>query len=316
MHMTQGQRLVGFVAMGVAVCSWAGFALSMRGAAASTLSQADLALIRFGVPLLVLAPWLPASLRRLRRQPRAALVAIVVGAGLPHLWVSETGGGLTSAGLVGLVIPGTVPLFVALVAFVVLRESVVRGRILSLGTIGLGVVVTLLSTPAGASVAGIVALLAAGLLWSVYTVALRQASLRPLDVVVVVSLPSAVTTAALMATGLVDSRLLHGGAEGHDVLGYALALGVLTGVVSTLCYSTAVTRIGTRNASMLGALSPVLAGVAAVPLFGEWPDTAMIASLVLITAGVLASTVVRQPALVPVTSGPGPGFNVLRATSI
>ena len=256
--MTQGQRLVGFVTMVVAVCSWAGFALSMRGAATSALSEADLALIRFGIPLLVLAPWLPASMRRLRRQPPAAMVAIVVGAGLPHLWVSETGGRLTSATLVGLVIPGTVPLFVALVAFVISRES--AGRFLPLGTIGLGVLVTLLSTPAGASVTGVVALLAAGLLWSVYTAALREASLRPLDVVVLVSLPSVVTTAALMATGQVDSRLLHGDAAGPDVLGYALALGVLTGVVSTLCYSMAITRIGTRNASMLGALSPVLAG--------------------------------------------------------
>lgn len=59
---------VGLAAMAATVVLWAGFALSIRGIGASDLTALDTAFLRFLTPLIVLAPWIPRALRRVRRE--------------------------------------------------------------------------------------------------------------------------------------------------------------------------------------------------------------------------------------------------------
>ncbi|MEV0585205.1 DMT family transporter [Nonomuraea sp. NPDC050310] len=292
---TTERSAVGLGAMMLAVTVWAAYALSIRSVASSSLTPGDLALLRFAVPVALLLPWLPRTLRRCRELPLPALTGVAVGAGLPFLLLSEAGGAASTASLVGLVIPGTVPLFVSLLAFVLLRERPGRVRLLALAPIVAGVVVTLVLGPNGVPAAGIVLLLAAGALWSGYTLALGRAGLKPVEVVLVIAVPSLLATIVAMAAGLLDTRMLRGDSTVPDILAIAGVQGVAVGVLSTLCYSFAVRRIGSRTASALGALSPVLTAVLAVPFFHEVPDAVMIAGLALILTGVLAATAASGP---------------------
>jgi drug/metabolite transporter (DMT)-like permease len=273
--------------MAATVVVWAGFALSMRGIGTSSLTVMDAALIRFSTPVVLLAPWIPRTWRSLSGERPAVLVALCAGAGLPYFAVVALGGSLTSAALVGLVIPGVVPIFTALLSYRIRGGEIRPAQAAALGLILIGVAISV-SWRTGA---GIVVLLAAGLIWSVYTLALRATRLDPAGAAIVLCAPSALVTAALIGFGRVPSNLSPGTllGPGSDVVTYVVVQGIGVGVVAALGYSFAIKQLGPRPAACLGALAPVVTMVAAVPLLGEPVTPTLLASLTLIVAGVLFS---------------------------
>ncbi|MCP1170297.1 hypothetical protein NHG85_17465, partial [Limimaricola sp. ASW11-118] len=91
-RLPEAATLWGYVAIAVAVTIWAGFALSIRAIGGSTLAPADVALIRFGLPVLLLAPLLPSRLRALRRVRPMDAALVAFGAGLPFFFLASAGG--------------------------------------------------------------------------------------------------------------------------------------------------------------------------------------------------------------------------------
>lgn len=270
MPTTRSRSARGLLAMALTVLVWASFALSVRAIATSAWTPADVALLRFGVPLLVLAPWLPRSLRRLRAERPAVLAALAVGAGLPFFLLCAAGGALSSATLVGLVVPGSVPLFVTVLVAVMWRTRPSRRQLAALAGVVVGVaVVAGTGTGIGSHAAGTGVLLAAGLVWSVYTLGLRSTRLDPVAAAVVVCLPSSALVLLAAATGVLPSRLLHGAPVDGALLVFALVQGLGVGVVAGLAYAVAIRGLGAPRAAALGALSPVLVTVLAAPLPGE-----------------------------------------------
>lgn len=283
---------VGLAAMAATVVLWAGFALSIRGIGASDLTTLDIAFLRFLTPLIVLAPWIPRALRRVRRERKGVLAALCLGAGLPYFLIAAWGGSLTSAALVGIVIPGTVPLFVTVLAFGLWRTRARPAQLGALVLIVLGVAVTVVAATSPDRVTGVAVLLCAGLVWSVYTLALRETTLDPVSAAIVLCGPSALLSGAPILLGLVPSALLPSsttqGAALGDVLTFAAVQGIGVGVLAALCYATAIRSLGGPAAATLGALSPVLTLLLAVPLFGEPVTPATTVTLLLVLAGVVA----------------------------
>jgi drug/metabolite transporter (DMT)-like permease len=268
--------------MAVTVAVWAGFALSIRGIGASSLTTVDAALIRFVTPLLLLSPWIPRTLRQARAERPIVLAGLCVGAGLPFFLVAAAGGRLTSAGLVGLVIPGTVPIFVTLLAYKIWGSRISRPQVAALAGILAGVALA----GGGMAGAGTLVLVLAGAVWAIYTMSLRVTALDPMGTVIALCLPSALVSALLSVTGAAASNLTAGTARTGDVLLYLAVQGACVGVLAALCYPIAIRRLGSRTAACLGALSPAVTAVAAVPLFGE-PLTS-IGAFALVVGGVVA----------------------------
>ncbi|WP_286690268.1 MULTISPECIES: EamA family transporter [unclassified Aeromicrobium] len=275
------------------VLLWSSFALMTRALGTSGLTTLDLALLRFATPLVLLAPWVPGALRRARQERTSTLALLMVG-GLPHFLVFAVGAHLTSAGLTGLLVPGTVPLFVTLL--LLRRRSVPRGRVVALALITGGVAVSASTMTSASGSVGVVALLAAGLLWAVYTLGLARTTLGLLDVVALVSLGSTVGVVASVALGLKPSAVLDGTAVGAQVLTTVLLLGVGTGIASTLCYAQAIRQLGSGAGAVAGASSPVLTATLAAPLLGEPLGPVLAFGLVLVVVGlVLFHTSGRAP---------------------
>lgn len=105
----------GMLALLVTVSIWAAFALSARALGGSSLLPADAALLRFGVPLVVLFPALWRRRRAIAAVRPGPAVKIVCGAGVPFFLAAMHGGALTSAAFVGSIVPGMVPLFVSVI---------------------------------------------------------------------------------------------------------------------------------------------------------------------------------------------------------
>ena len=292
------RTLVGVAALTAVVVLWSSFALSTRALDGAGLTMADAAIVRFAVPAVVLSPWIPRTLRTLRTE-RPTVLALVLLAGLPHFLLFAWGAHLTSAALTGLLVPGTVPLFVTLLLFLRVRRTVSRRRLLALAAIVAGVAASALFTGGPTGPGGIAVLLAAGLVWAAYTLGVARTRLDPLGVIVIVSVTSVASALLLAVTGVLPSALLAGSADLSTVGSYALVQGVGTGLLSTACYVIAVKNLGSSLPAAAGALSPVLTAVVAVPLLGETLGLGLGVALALIVTGVAVFAL--SPAT---TSGP------------
>lgn len=279
--------------MALTVLVWASFALSVRAIAASTWTPADVAVLRFGVPLLVLAPWLPRSLRRLRGERPAVLAALAVGAGLPFFLLCAAGGAMSSATLVGLVVPGSVPLFVTVLVALLWRARPRRRQLAALAGVVVGIAVIAgtgsgTGPGSGGHAAGTGVLLVAGLVWSAYTLGLRSTRLDPVAAAVAVCLPSFLLVVLAVAVGALPSQLLRGAPVDGTLLLFALVQGLGVGVLAGLAYAVAIRELGASRAAALGALSPVLVAALAAPLLGERVEALALAGGALVVVGVLA----------------------------
>lgn len=281
------RTMVGIAAVTAVVCLWSSFALSTRALEATGMGVGDAAIVRFGVPAVALSPWIPRTLRRLRGE-RGTVIALVLLAGLPHFLLFAWGAHLTSAALTGLLVPGTVPLFVAALLFLHRRATVSRPRLLALTAIVAGVAASalLLGGTGAVDAGGITVLLAAGLVWAAYTVGLARTRLDPVGVIALVSVVSLLAALALAATGVMPSQLFEATVDAPAWAAYALVQGVGTGLLSTACYIVAVKNLGSSIPAAAGALSPVLTALVAVPLLGEHLTAGLIVALVLIVSGV------------------------------
>lgn len=309
--MLISQTARGVSALIATVVLWSSFALTIRGIDSSSLTPADVALLRFGIPLVLLAPWIPRAWRQLRSEAMLPLLLLAMG-GLPHFLLSSWGGQLTSAAMVGILLPGTAPLFVALILWAWKRQRLSAPRRASLAVIVVGVGVTAALTSSATMSGGIVILLCGGCAWAVYSIGLGATQLNVTSVALVVCAPAATTAMVAAATGLMPTHLLAGTARWTDVALFAVMQGIGTGILSTIAYAYAVRTLGGARAATWGAVSPVLTAVVAIPLFGEGITAAVAAALVLIVGGVVAYNkfpiardhrrVTRQPALPAITA--------------
>ncbi|MEV7617373.1 DMT family transporter [Streptomyces sp. NPDC089799] len=281
-------QAAGLLALLATVTIWAAFALSARALSSSTLQPADAALIRFGLPPLLLAP----ALWRRRRQIAAVrpgpALQIACGAGVPFFLAAMYGGSLTSAAFVGSIVPGVVPLFVS--AMMAARgHGLPRGtRAAGLTLIAAGVLALVWRyvVPVDSDVlAGSGMLLLAGGLWALYTVGLQEVNLDPAGSIGLLCVPSFLVIALLVATGVLPTSL--GSATASDIALFTVVQGLGVGLCAGLLYAFAIRRLGAQRSAVIGTLSPVLVVLLAVPLLDEAPTLAVALGVPVITAGVL-----------------------------
>lgn len=287
-------QAVGLAALLLTVAIWAAFALSARALAGSTLLPADAALLRFGVPLLVLAVPLWRRRRQLLAVRPATAAKIVCGAGVPFFLAAMYGGSLTSAAFVGSIVPGMVPLFVSAL-MVAGGKSVPRGTQaagLTLIVAGVAALVWRHTAALDADVLlGTGTLLLASGLWALYTVGLREVDLDPVGSIGLLCLPSFAVIALLALTGLLPTGLGHAAAA--DIALFLVVQGLGVGLCAGLLYAFAIRRLGPERSSVVGSLSPVAVVLLAVPLLDESPTLSVLVGVPLITLGVALAN--RRP---------------------
>ncbi|QIZ51757.1 DMT family transporter [Dickeya zeae] len=291
-NRTKGM-VFGYIAMAVAVIAWSLFAISIRAIGASPLSVADVALFRFGVPTLLLLPWLPARLRQLSNLRPIEVIAILVGGGIPYFFIASAGGHLTSAAHVAALIAGTSPLAVILLAFLVFRHRASKQQLRAILLILVGVAWMVMPGFNKDMIGGGTLLLLASLLWGAYTLAIRRSGLDTIGCVLLLSIPSTLILLSLMMTGLVESHISN--VAWHDMLPFLLIQGLGTGIVSSLSYTVAVQRLGPGQSALIGSLCPALAYLLAVPLLGEHFSLPNVMGVAVITLGVMVANIPVRP---------------------
>lgn len=282
---SSSDRLIGAGCALLAIAIWGGWIVSTRHAVHGHLPPATIGWLRFIVPAVVLAPawW------RIGLWPKRGLrpfLLCFLGAGAFFFLDVATAMRFVPAADVGPLLPGTMPLIVAAISVLVFREKLGTARAIGFAAIALGVV-TLggrgLLYPQDGAWRGHALLLAGATMWAGYTLAFRRTGLKATETVGLVGLWSTVILTPYGLPGVVDAV---SGGYGREILIQLLIQGLLSGVVALVAFGIAIERLGSSRAAAFTGLVPALAAVIAVPVLGEYPDTAAIIGVVATGVGV------------------------------
>lgn len=290
--------VIGCAAALLAAVLGAGWQLATRHGVTTTLGPYDMALLRYGIPALVLLPlWWRLGLRP-ARLTWAQLGWLVLG-GLPFGLCVLAGAQRAPVAHMGVLMAGMAPVMTALLVAWLQRERITGERAAGLAVIVAGV--ALLGQSAfrdGSSIAGDAFFIAAALAWAIYTVAFRRSGLGPWEAAAVVNGWSLLALLAWLPWGASSLRIAS--APLADVALQAVWQGVLAGLVGQVAFLAAVTRLGSARAGLSGALVPVLSATGGVVFLGEalgWQAAAAVAAVfagVVLASGAIALRRLRQ----------------------
>lgn len=293
---------IGLLAALAAALIGSGWQIVSRHGVTTSLGPVELAMLRYGVPALVLMPlWcrrggLPSGVSVGR------LALLVLGGGLPFGLVVLAGAQWAPAAHMGIFMAGCMPLFVSVGSRLVCGERLGGVRALGLLLMALGVAALGLSVWRGGLGAwrGDLLFVLAAVLWAAYTLAFRDCGLSAWQGAALVNLGSAVLLLpVLLVWGA--PRLLS--APWADVALQALGQGVVAGLLGLVAYTVAIARLGADRAALSAALVPVFTALGAAGLLGEAPEPGAWVALALVVPGVVLAS-----GLVVVPGGVAAGF--------
>nr|WP_232478797.1 DMT family transporter [Roseomonas rosulenta] len=292
--MFTSPSLPGIAAGLAAAAIWGGaLAVTRVGVSGETpLSPADIAMLRFAGPALLLLPVLLRAWPRLRQVPLRLRAMLLLGGGAPFVLLAGNGLSIAHAAEAGALLPGTVPLCVAL-ASALLGETFGALRVAGLAMIGsavLAVVAPSLGAGSEAQWQGYALLILAAGLSAGYTIALRRSGLGPWEAAAFVSVGSVLGLAPFYIVAMEPGVTA---ATWHDIGCQAAFQGLASGILAPVAFAAAVRRLGASQAAAFGSLSPGAACAGGFALLGEVPAGAT--AMAVIVSGIGVALVTRPP---------------------
>ena len=310
-------RVVGLLAALTTILIWSAFIVVARASAdparQPTLGSFDIVAARLLGAGLVLLPagwWLT---RRKRQQARAEGSAQVPGSlwglsplplgitvqmgvlgGLLYGMLAYAGFAFAPAAHASVLMPGSLPLWTALLALLLLGERPTRARIVGLVCIVGGDLLvggsSLLHALDGSGIwRGDVLFIASSIVWSSYAVLVRKHGVQAVEATTSIAVFAALTYlpvyALLMVAGVVPPRLLT--APASDVLFQMLMQGIGSVVISGISFNLMIRYFGPVRSTMLTAVVPGLSALLAALLLREPLPWNVLAGLTLVTVGIV-----------------------------
>lgn len=287
--------VAGYVGGVVTVLIWALWVLATRHTAATPLGTIDIGLIRYGVPAILLAPiWLRTGLLP-KNVPLKLIAVMVAGAGAFFFQITAAALHVTPAAPGAILLGGSLPLATALIGMVLFGERPDRMRLAGLAAIVAGVAILLTASmlKSGMTATGFVllpigfVLLPIGaVLWAGFTHAFRRSGLSALEgaaIIAVWSFLIHLVLAAIFGTHLAAATL-------PDLALQITSQGILSGLVATFAYGTAIRALGGSQAAAFTAITPVLATLGGALFLGESFGMAEMTAALVVGGGVALST--------------------------
>lgn len=263
--MFGSSRLVGLLFGTLSALIGGAWQVMTRQATTTTLAPADLALLRYCIPALVLLPVLWRIGLLPRAVPRRLLFWMVLGAGLPFGLVAMTGTKFAPSAHMGVMMAGASPVIAALLSWLLWRDRPDAWRGAGLALMGAGVALlgaqSLLGI-GGETWRGDMLFLLAATLWAGFTLSFRRTGLTPWQGAAIVNASSALLLVPWLLWQVWFGARVPLSAPASDVATQALWQGVLAGLFGLWTFSVAIEKLGAARAAAFGALVPVVSSLA------------------------------------------------------
>jgi drug/metabolite transporter (DMT)-like permease len=273
-----------------AVILGAGWHVATRLGVTTSLHPVDLAVLRYGVPAILLAPLLfrtgllPAGVHR------GWLALAVCGAGLPFGLLAMGGSKFAPVAHMGVIIPGGMALAVAFLTWLLMQEKFSPLRLAGLALLSVAIVLlgsSGLGQVTSQSLLGDGMFLAAAMLWAGYTIAFRKTGLTPFQGAAVIS---AWSLLMVIPVWLLTPGVKMLSAPLWDVGIQFVWQSIMAGVIAMWSYGVAVRSIGPANTAAIGALLPAVSSIGGLLVLGEGIPVRTGLAILLAVVGVLLST--------------------------
>ncbi len=278
--------LAGSLAALASVLIWSGWIVFTRHGVTTDTPAVTLGLLRYSIPALIMLPLLLRNGAAYRKAGWFKCAIMICGSGAPFFLVCSLGMTFTPAAHIGVMLPGVMPMFVALFAFLLFGERYTGARLLGYGLVLVGVLglggASLLEA-GGGDWRGHALLLLSAASWACFTLAFKRSGLTGWQAAALINAVSVVIMVAIDA--LQDGPRLWD-LPWQTVATQGFAQGVLSGLLALAAYSYAVSVLGASKASAFVSLTPALTAVIAALTLSEWPDGVTIAAIVVVGAGV------------------------------
>lgn len=304
------KRTSGLLALAAVILIWTSFIVIARGSARHALKPLDIIALRFLFSGLVVLPFVwaqwPMLVRALGGTPRRALaraLALTVTSGVAYCGLVYPAFFLAPAAHGAVLLPGSLPLWTAVLAMAVLGEKLGPARWFGLALIVVGdlwVGSGSLWGPGREAMTwrGDLLFLCASFTWALYGVLCRRWQVGAVPATVAVAAGSLLfvpLVGVALAAGAVSSGLAE--ATAGEMLFQAVFQGGVSMLVAGVAFTRALNTFGPTRTTMGTALVPALAALAAVPVLGEPLHAATLGGLACVTFGILVGTgVLFRPA--------------------
>ena len=304
-------RTVGLLSALVTVLIWTSFILIARASAdparGGLLTPFDIAFCRIVGAAVILVPWGVYLVQQDRARgnfggawlgvsPLPARITVSVGlfGGLLYAMLAYSGFVHAPALHASVLMPGSLPLWTALLAWWLLGDRITPMRALGLGLIVLGDLLVGGSSlwhafDGGQVWVGDVLFMLAAMCWATYSVLARHHGLEAVRATIAITTFALVTFvptySALVFTGIVSGHVFT--APWRDVLFQAFFQGWGSVVISGITFTQMIRHYGPVRSTMITALVPGLSALGAVWLLGEPLRWNLALGLTLVTAGIL-----------------------------
>ena len=307
-------RTVGLIAAAVTVLIWTSFIVIARASASHHLLPLDIVLARILGASSVLVPWAWWLMRPARRAGqtvgslwglsplplRVTLQAGVLG-GLLYAVLAYNGFFYAPAAHASVLMPGSLPLWTTLLAWLVLYEKISSSRAMGLLFIVLGDLLvggaSLLKAFDGGDVwKGDLLFMSAAFCWSAYSIIVRRHGLDAVRATMAITVFALLTFVPVFAVAVtLGWWQTHLDTVSWQEIGFqALFQGVGSVVVSGIGFTQMIRYFGPVRSTMITALVPGLSALGAVVFLQEPMQWNLLAGLSLVTCGILFG--VRQAA--------------------
>ena len=309
-------RTVGLASAAITVLIWTSFIVIARASAAHTLLPLDIARRRILGASSVLLPWAwwrmraerargqrVGSLLGLSPLPLRATVQAGFFGGLLYAVLAYTGFFYAPAAHASVLMPGSLPLWTALLAMWLLHEKIPAARALGLACIVLGDLLvggmSLLKAFEGGEVwKGDLLFMGAASCWAAYTVTARRLGLDAVRATMAITAFAFVGFVPLFALattqGWWPTHIPQ--ASWGELLFQAAFQGGGSVVISGITFTQMVRHFGPVRTTMITALVPGLSALGAVAVLGEPMHWNLLAGLALVTGGILLGVLVKPAA--------------------
>ena len=303
--------MVGIAAAVITVLIWTAFILIARAsndpARGGVLTPYDILYCRILGASLILLPlgaWLVHRDRArgirgaswLRVSPLPGHITIKTGffGGLLYALLAYSGFVDAPAVHASVLLPGSLPLWTALLALWLLSDQITRARatglvLIVLGDLLVGGLSLLRAFDGGTVWLGDLLFMSAAICWACYSVLARHYRLDAVRATIAITAFACVAYlpmySAMVLTGVAKSQLFH--APWRDLLFQAAFQGWGSVVISGVTFTQMIRHFGPVRSTMITALVPGLSALGAVLLLGEPMHWNLAVGLVLVTGGIL-----------------------------